>query len=241
MKNDHRLLACAATALAVGLFACEGMTAKSRIDEAFEDPRAAELAKAVVGGDLERIETLVRAGVSVDSVDRKGATLLRYAVNWDRKSSFVKLLELGADPNLISAQSHITILHSVAVNYDSDWLRMAIKVGADPNIADKSGRTPLFDALAAGNLNNLELLLDAGADINHQDTFKQTPAVFAAGVLDYDSVLYLLKRGACPDIPDQFGKDLRATTIESEPADPGKEATRQKALQLLAKIPVGSC
>jgi ankyrin repeat protein len=241
MKAHHWLLACAATVLAFGLFACEGMTAKSRIDEAFEDPRAAELAKAVVGGDLERIETLVGEGVSVDSVDRKDTSLLEYAVNWDRKASFARLLELGADPNLLSASNHTTILHWVAVNYDSEWLRMAIEAGADPNIANKSGRTPLFPAMAAKNPNNLELLLDAGADINHQDVAGQTPAVFAAGVLDYESVLYLLKRGACPDIPDQFGKNLRATTIEREPADPGKEATRQQVLQLLAEIPVSSC
>jgi len=241
MKSDHRLLVCATMILAVGLSACEGMTAKSRIDQAFDDPRAAELARAVVDQDLQRIETLVRKGVSANSVDRKEASLLKYAVNWDRKASFAKLLELGADPNLVAPSTRTTILHWVALNYDSDWLRMAIEAGADPNIADKLGQTPLFPAMAAKNTVNLELMLDAGADINHQDVSKATPAVYAASVLDYESVLILLKRGACPDIPDQLGKDLRATAMERKPADSGKEAERQQVLQLLAQIPVGDC
>lgn len=217
------------------------MTARNRIANAFADRNAAELAMATVDEDLERIEALVRKGTSVDSMDKKGASLLEYAVNWDRKKSFGKLLELGANPNLVHSRSHTTILHWVALNYDSDWMRMTINAGADPNIADTMGQTPLFHAMAAKNPNNLKLLLEAGADIDHQDTLKQTPAVYAAGVLDYESVLFLLRHGACPDIPDQFGKNLRATAMQRRPADPGKEVTRQKVLQLLAEIPVGGC
>lgn len=207
----------------------------------FADAKSNELAMAVQANDVELIERLVRQGASPNAIDREGSTLLMYALKQDRESAFRKLLALGADPNRQDAQTGYTLLHFTAMNRDSRWLRALLAAGANPNISNASLETPIFKALTADNSENVQLLLDAGADINHTNSGGYTVAMEAASVFKYSIVLTLLQNGACTKIKSRLNNDLRTITTKSVPADPQREEDRQKVLAFLSAQDSSAC
>jgi Ankyrin repeats (many copies) len=85
------------------------------------------------------IRALVERGGRVDATNRRGAQPLHYAVNGTPGS----LREPDAQHQTVS---------------------VLIELGADPNVADKNGTTPLLRAIRNRNAAAVEALLDRGAD-----------------------------------------------------------------------------
>ena len=75
-----------------------------------------------------------------------------------------------------------------------------LEAGADPNITDSYGRTPIF-------CGHRELLLKYGADPNHQDNDGNTPLMLDVNDnLSASLMEALLKNGADPNIANKDGK-----------------------------------
>ena len=64
-------------------------------------------------------------------------------------------------------------------------------------------------------MKNVDLLIRAGADINHQDNRGNSPLLCAAFHNEYHIVLRLLEVGADYQIGNNRGKELAYMTIES--------------------------
>jgi hypothetical protein len=77
-----------------------------------------------------------------------------------------------------------TALHSAAGNGNVALLKSLLKRGSpdsrDPDLRDKDGRTPLMDAVAAGQLGSVRVLLAAGANVNARANDGRTPLIEAA-------------------------------------------------------------
>ena len=73
-------------------------------------------------------------------------------------------------------------------------VKMLLNVGADPNLPDNTGESPLYWAVRQGDTAVVQLLLEARADPNRADVRGQTPLDWAdcEGKTD---VAKLLKRG----------------------------------------------
>ena len=177
------------------------------LETMFTDRQVRALAKAAGDGNINKIEQLVKEGVSVNSKGTQGATPLFWALrNYD---GFKRLLELGADPNVVFGNGDGgSVVHAAVTAKDERFLKAVFQHGGNPNLVDnQSGYTPLFSALPMG-VRTVETLLDAGASINAQDRFGNTAAIAAAGRGRFEIVYKLLERGADYTLKDSTGHDL---------------------------------
>lgn len=179
----------------------------------FPDASVRALAKAAGDGDVKKVEQLVNGGVSVNSRGTRGATPLFWAMH--NLDGFKKLLELGADPNVVYADGN-SVMKAAVVMKNRGILKAALEHGGNPNLvsSDSFGYTPIFDAMSAGP-DVVDLLLSAGADINAKDKFGATPILVAAGRGDYEIVYGLLERGADYRLKDAHGVDLAAAVSKN--------------------------
>jgi len=102
-----------------------------------------------------------------------------------------------------------TALHITVARRDLLWTRFLIQRGANPNIRDKNGVSPLQLAVGLGFIEGVEALLDAGAEIDINDTAGETPLIAAVHRRDVPLIRLLLEKGANPDRTDNSGRSAR--------------------------------
>ncbi len=102
-----------------------------------------------------------------------------------------------------------TALHIVAQRRDTAWIRFLSENGANPNIADKDGVTPLMISSRLGHIDGVIAFLEAGARIDPITSTGETPLIFAVHKRDVPLVRVLLANGANPDRTDNSGRSAR--------------------------------
>lgn len=102
-----------------------------------------------------------------------------------------------------------TGLHIVVARSDLLWIRFLLQRGADPNIRNKKGMTPLQLATAMGFTDGVEALIKGGASINVADQTGETPLIAAVHARNVPLVRLLLAKGADPDRNDNSGRSAR--------------------------------
>lgn len=102
-----------------------------------------------------------------------------------------------------------TGLHIVVERGDAVWVRFLLQRGADPNIRNKRGISPLQLATAKGFTEGVEALLQGGASINVSDQTGETPLIAAVHARNVGLVRLLLEKGADPDRNDNSGRSAR--------------------------------
>lgn len=100
-------------------------------------------------------------------------------------------------------------LHIVVQRRDPAWLRFLLAKGANPNLADRNGTTPLQLASNFGWSEGVEILVGRGASINTSNSAGETPLISAVHRRDLDLVRVLLKAGADPKRSDNSGRNAR--------------------------------
>ena len=119
---------------------------------------------------------------------------------WDSKD-FDKLFDAGKGV-------HMSALHLFASAGWEPAAEVLLELGADINVRDSQGNTPLHDAfLKKDNKYKviIELLIDKGADINAQNYEGNTPLHSALVNYDYDTASLLINMGADINIPNKLG------------------------------------
>src|SRR5688572_25345372 len=116
----------------------------------------------------------------------------------------VSALLAGSATFAQSADTSASALHWAAHNHDVGAVKRLLSEGADPNLANRFGFTPLHEAAIARNAEMLELLLEAGGDANATFGEGETVLMTAARAGDADSVRALLAHGALPDATENW-------------------------------------
>lgn len=154
----------------------------------------------------ERVEQAIARGASVSAPDSDGTTPLHYAVMFDRPEIARVLLAHGADANGADRQGSTPILW--ASRGGAPLVRLLLQNGARPDVRNSWGQTPLLAAAQHGNAENVELLLQAGADPKPtEESFAMTPLHLAA-LLGYRDVAEKLLAGGV----DVHARDLEGRT-----------------------------
>ncbi|MEE4537122.1 MAG: ankyrin repeat domain-containing protein [Erythrobacter sp.] len=102
-----------------------------------------------------------------------------------------------------------TGLHVVTARRDAVWLQFLMRRGANPNIADNEGITPIQLATRLGFVEGVEELIKGGARVNIADRQGETPLIAAVHQRNVELVRTLLAQGADPDRNDNSGRSAR--------------------------------
>lgn len=102
-----------------------------------------------------------------------------------------------------------TGLHIATARRDVTWVQFLLQKGANPNIADKGGVTPLMLACQLGFIEGVEALAKRGARVDVANNAGETPLISAVHRRDVPMVRVLLKAGADPDRTDNSGRSAR--------------------------------
>lgn len=95
-----------------------------------------------------------------------------------------------------------TAVHIVTKRRDIAWLSFLLAKGANPNVRDAGGNTPLMLATALSFQEGMSLLIDRNANVDLADSSGGTPLIRAVQNRDLVSVRALLTAGANPNKAD---------------------------------------
>lgn len=95
-----------------------------------------------------------------------------------------------------------TALHIVVARRDDSWLNYLLQKGANPNLADRKGVTPLMLAAQLGFAEGAARLIKNKASVDGTNRSGETPLIRAVQLRNPEMVRLLLKAGANPDKRD---------------------------------------
>lgn len=125
-----------------------------------------------------------------------------------------KVLDMlsGGGKTVIDARDITTgesSLHVVVERRDLTWLSFLLTKGANPNIRDNKGVTPLVLAIQLGFIDGAQQLIAKGAKVDIPDSAGETPLISAVHKHDIPMMRLLLLAGADPDRADSSGRSAR--------------------------------
>ena len=142
-----------------------------------------DIKEIVKKGDIEKLKELIEKGTDLNKQYKYGVTVLNYLSNKINRKEF-----------------------------GNEMFELLLKNGADPNIPDNYGWTPLMTASGVtnilSNIDTVKLLLKYGADINKQNIYGRTALLHAVKNLNekrstIETVKLLLENGANPFIKNK--------------------------------------
>ncbi|QGP80316.1 ankyrin repeat domain-containing protein [Sphingobium sp. CAP-1] len=93
-------------------------------------------------------------------------------------------------------------LHIIVARRDATWLTFLLAKGANPNLTDNDGNTPLMDAVQGRFEEGVRTLLSYKAQVDKVNGSGETPLIRAVQLRDVGLVRLLVAQGANPDKRD---------------------------------------
>ncbi|MCX6627896.1 MAG: ankyrin repeat domain-containing protein [Candidatus Solibacter sp.] len=180
---------------------------------------------AAAEGHPDVVQVLIDHKADIHAASKSGFTALVFAAVKNDAQSVRQLLAAGASANFALPDGTKILL--VAVSHKSTLAAGAFADGgADPNVADRGGNTPLHTAAQAGDVELVKKLLAKGADANartakaaaggrgggggffRQVAGEQTPLMVAAKANRPEAMRALVAGGADVGLKAQDGTTL---------------------------------
>jgi len=178
---------------------------------------------------------LLQAGANPNNAKWTGETPLMTCANTGDTESVRQLVAKGADVNTKESRQDQTALMWAAAEKNSEIVKILINAGADVNAHSRlipepepflievpssfgqnftkqvrfrkasGGFAPLMFAAQSGDIESSKALLEAGANINYATEEDGSALVIATAAGHEDLAIFLLNRGADPNISDGWG------------------------------------
>ena len=133
-----------------------------------DDNGRSPLHSACNSGALDVVKILVRAGAGVRATDNEGHTCLTLAVCSGHTDTVRYLVGLP-DVDVNDGGGYDDALHYAVMSCNADVVQMLIDAGADIDMLDNDGRSPLLSACNSGALDVVKILVRAGAGVRARD------------------------------------------------------------------------
>ena len=154
----------------------------------------------------EALDIIISHGVDVNAVNKNIQTALMIACDKRRTDLINILLNARANPNITDADGFACIHHMVVKGCSKEALETIIKHGASVNASNRNNETALLIACKKGNMDNINVLLNAGANIRFAND-------------DGDTCLHYAVDGKCSkevlEMIISHGADVNATNKDS--------------------------
>ena len=142
---------------------------------------------ALITGHITLAEWLMDQGADIGLTDENGWSALHWAVLSKRNHLFSKLVA-ASDVNATAKDDNSS--------FSSDGIRYAKHLGHDFSDWKNHGDTVLIVAISVNNIEAISLLLNAGVEVNAQDSNGWTALMTVAGGGNAEKVKLLLNAGA---------------------------------------------
>ena len=129
----------------------------------------------------------------------------------------ISFINSGLDISLLNRELYwdkSTLLHNAVENQHIKTVKILLEAGADMNLCDTWGRTPLHIAAARGDTEMVKLLLEAGADLNYRNNKGET-AIFSAAECHSttETITLLADAGADINAQDNCGRTALSSAV----------------------------
>ncbi len=198
-----------------------GQQGSDMSNEKFATPKDAALYQAAAKGDLAQARQLLAEGASLNSRNARKMTPLDVAMVEGNRRAFDSLLELGTDPTWLG-DARDTSMHLAAKLADSRWLAALLERGFPTEVKNRLGETLLFPALGPSTQANVQLLLDAKADVHARTKDGRTLLHHAAMIGSFADIPRLLELGVDPRAVNAAGNTFQRYFFTG-PRDPEVE------------------
>uniref|UniRef100_A0A8C1ZKA8 Fibronectin type III and ankyrin repeat domains 1 n=1 Tax=Cyprinus carpio TaxID=7962 RepID=A0A8C1ZKA8_CYPCA len=150
------------------------------------------LMQACFAGHLNTVKYLRNCGSTWQSRDTDGCTPLHWAVDGGHLPVIKYMIQDGCEVDVMDKVSLWTPLMRVsAISGNAAVASILLQAGADVNVRDKAGKTPLMVAVLNNHVELVKLLLDSGAD-HHMKNEYGAGAADMAKAFGRQSIINLL-------------------------------------------------
>ena len=125
------------------------------------------LHKTLQQGDIEALKKVISASDKPDVRDEKGRTALTFAAETGNSEAVQLLIAAGASPDVKDFMGKAPLHY--AVQSPQEITHMLLDAGADVDIRNAGGVTPLMQAAGQGRRDIVKLLLGSGARVDYKD------------------------------------------------------------------------
>lgn len=149
----------------------------------------------------EMVEILLKAGIDWTIQDNEGMTA--FAKNFERvylkvyEDILLAMLKSGVDINAPAYFDEVPVIkisnNAATLSANIEQLQFLLKNGADLNIKNSQGYTPLMLAVIKNNIDMVRALLEAGVDISITDNKGRTAKEIGQSLIDSGYYIPALK------------------------------------------------
>ncbi|KAJ3699990.1 hypothetical protein LUZ61_003695 [Rhynchospora tenuis] len=182
---------------------CEFLLGELKLEaDVRDDEGETPLIHAARQGHVDTVKYLLEQGANPSASSNLGATALHHAAGIGNIEIMELVISKGVD---VESQSDAgTPLIWSAGHDQPESVKLLLKHNAKANSETDDGITPLLSAVAAGSIQCLQLLIEAGANPNI-NAGGATPLHVAADVGNVEVIRCLLNAGADPNASDDEG------------------------------------
>lgn len=169
------------------------------------------LFKAVLENDKAALKQAIATTGNINDTDGHGRSPLHVAAYYANHQAMRLLVAAGANPNALENDFY-DIVTIAAVANDPDTLKLALLLGTDPdNITSRYDGTALIAAAHLGHVEVVQILINAGAPLDHVNNLAWTALIESivlgdGGPRHLATLKALIKAGANVNIGDGRGR-----------------------------------
>lgn len=211
-------------------------TSKAELIAHFHDRLTGEMVYSALRGDEANVDMLIGSGAKINKAGDDGLSPLIVAVLSANKKAVLTLLKRGADPNQQDKDGD-SAMSLAAQMVDLSFVDVLLQNRGNVNVVNRLTKTtPLFNAIDAHRLENVQFLVQHGANIDAKEEHQETPIHVAGEANQYDIILFLLNAGANPKATNVWGKTIEYYILHNgfDPKSP-QAPYREKVIDFLKK------